>query len=63
MIMARSAKEVGTRDRPDERRQFLTYMKPDLIKNLKVAAMEEERAAYELIEDAVTAFLKERKRK
>jgi hypothetical protein len=61
--MAKPTKEIGTRGRPDERRQFLTYMKPDLIRTLKVAAMEEERAAYELIEDAVTAFLKDRKRK
>jgi hypothetical protein len=61
--MAKPTKEGATRDRADERRQFLTYMKPELIRNLKIAAMEEERAAYELIEEAVTAFLKERRRK
>lgn len=61
--MVKSAKtSSGDRDRGDKRRQFLTYMRPELIRMLKVSAMEDDRPAYELVEEAVEAFLKERRR-
>jgi hypothetical protein len=50
------------KDQP-ERRQFLSYMRPDLIISLKLAAIEDGRPAYELAEEAVDAYLKARKPK
>jgi hypothetical protein len=52
----------GDRGRPDERRQLLTYMREDLIRMLKGAAAEQGRPAYEVVEEAVEAYLKARKR-
>lgn len=64
LVSKRSAKPApGLGKAPVERRQFLSYMKPDLIIELKTAAMEDERPAYELVEDAVAAYLKARKTK
>ena len=48
--------------RGDGRRQFLTYLSPDLIKELKRAALDEDRPAYELAEEAIRDFLKKAKR-
>jgi hypothetical protein len=53
----------GDRDRPDQRRQVLFYMRPELIKALKIAATEDETTAYELAERAVETLLKARKRR
>jgi hypothetical protein len=44
------------------RRQLLIYMSPDLIKELKRAALDEDRPAYELAEEAILDWLKRRKR-
>jgi hypothetical protein len=44
--------------RDDGRKQFLTYMRTDLIKEVKKAALDQERNAYELVEDAVEEYLK-----
>ena len=55
------------RSRPDGRRALLVYLRPDVIKRLKVAALDEDRPAYELTEQAVSEWLvnrdKGRKRK
>jgi predicted transcriptional regulator len=40
----------------------LTYLSPDLIKELKRAALDEDRPAYELAEEAIRDFLKKAKR-
>jgi hypothetical protein len=56
-------KKIGDRGRADERRQILLYLRPDLITSLKIAAMEQGEKAYELAEQAIEAFLKDRKRK
>lgn len=47
--------------RPDGRRPLTTYMRPEVIKNLKMAALEEDRNAYEIVEEAVEEWLKTRK--
>ena len=44
--------------REDGRKQFLTYMRADLIKEVKKAALDQERNAYELVEDAVEQYLR-----
>jgi hypothetical protein len=45
------------RIRADGRRALLVYFRPDLIKRLKVAALDEDRTAYELAEEAVSGWL------
>jgi hypothetical protein len=52
----------AARMRDDGRRQFLMYAAPDLIKELKRAALDEDRPAYELAEEAVRDWLKRRNR-
>lgn len=61
--MAKSAKQGRTPTRPDGRRALTTYMFPDDIKNLKMAAIEDNRNAYEIVEEAVGEWLKRRKTK
>lgn len=46
------------RARPDGRRQLLVYIQPTIIKDLKKAAIELERNAYEITEDALSDWLK-----
>jgi hypothetical protein len=53
---------TGDRKREDKRRQLLIYMRPEMIRMLKISAMEDCRPAYELVEEAVEVFLKARKR-
>ena len=64
--MKRQAKG-DVRNRPDGRRALLVYLRPDLIKRLKIAALDEDRPAYELTEEALSDWLagrqKERKRR
>jgi hypothetical protein len=38
-------------------------MFPDTIKNLKITALEEDRNAYEIVEEAVLEWLSRRKKK
>jgi hypothetical protein len=60
--MAKSREDTpSTRARSDGRRQLLLYMSPELIRELKRAAIDAERPAYELAEEAITEFLKGRK--
>lgn len=51
------AEKTATPPRPDGRRQFLTVMDPAVIRELKKVALDEGRAAYEVVEDAVKAYL------
>jgi hypothetical protein len=53
----------AARARSDGRRQLLIYLNPDLIKELKRAALDEDKAAYELAEEAILEWLKRRRRK
>lgn len=45
----------------DKRRQFLATMDPETIKNLKLAAIEDETTASEILEKAVVDWLAKRK--
>jgi hypothetical protein len=45
------------RTRADGRKSLLVYLHPDLIKDLKKAALDEDRTAYEITEEAVAAWL------
>lgn len=46
-----------TRTRADGRKSLLVYLHPDVIKELKKAALDENRPAYEITEEAVSAWL------
>jgi hypothetical protein len=52
-----------SRVREDGRRQVLLYMKPELIRALKRAALDEDVPAYQLAEDAIAEFLKNHRMK
>jgi hypothetical protein len=56
-------KQPGDRGRDDERLQILLYMKPDVIRALKVAAIEEGCTAFELTERAVKEYLARKKQR
>lgn len=43
--------------RADGRRPLLVYLDPDVIKRLKKAALDEDRTAYEITEEAVREWL------
>jgi hypothetical protein len=61
--MPKAAKRTKTPARPDGRRALTTYMLPDTIKNLKMTALEEDRNAYEIVEEAVLEWLSRHKKK
>jgi hypothetical protein len=44
--------------RADGRRTLLVYLESELIKDLKRAALDEERNVYEIVEDAARDWLK-----
>lgn len=46
-----------------ERRQFLTMMTPAVIRDIKDAAMEDGRPAWEVMEEAAQQWLDRRKRR
>jgi hypothetical protein len=54
-----------SRKRTDGRRQLLVYLMPDVIRDLKVAALTDpdERPAYELAEEAIKQWLDRRRGK
>lgn len=62
--MAKPPKEEASaaRMRGDGRRQLLIYLLPGLIKELKRAALDEDKPAYMLAEEAILDWLKRRKR-
>jgi hypothetical protein len=43
--------------RRDGRRAFLSYVDPEIIKSLKVAALQREVPAYEIVEAALQEWL------
>jgi hypothetical protein len=62
--VAKSREEASAaRTRSDGRRQLLIYLDPELIRDLKRAAIDEDRPAYELAEEAIREWLRTRKRK
>jgi hypothetical protein len=48
--------------RSDGRRATTMYLKPEVTAALKRAAIDEERSGYEIVEEAVMAYLKKPKR-
>jgi hypothetical protein len=60
--MARTHRStIPTRARADGRKSLLVYLRPDIIKELKKAALDEDRTAYEITEEAISAWLAARK--
>jgi hypothetical protein len=51
------------RSRADGRKSFLAYLDADLIKELKKAALDDDRNAYEIVEEAVINWLARRGKK
>jgi hypothetical protein len=49
--------------RGDKKRQFLATMDPELIKSIKLAAIEDETSASEILEEAAQQWLARRKNK
>jgi hypothetical protein len=58
--MATKGVERMTRARPDGRRPLMVYLDPGVIKELKKAALDEDRTAYEITEEAVREWLLKR---
>jgi hypothetical protein len=60
--MARTpSSNTPARTRADGRKSLLVYLRPDIIKELKKAALDEDRTAYEITEEAISAWLASRK--
>lgn len=55
--MAPRAAQPRTRSRPDGRKSFLVYLPQDIIRRLKIAALDEARPAYLITEEAVRDYL------
>jgi hypothetical protein len=51
-------RKQGLSTRPDGRRALLLYFKPEITVQLKRAALESSRPAYELAEEAIQLWLK-----
>lgn len=58
--MNKSRSRAEGRKRADGRRALLVYLRPGVIKRLKMAALEQDRPAYELTEKAVCEWLADR---
>jgi hypothetical protein len=57
--MAKQAKRTEAhRGRSDGRKPFLAYLPRDVIRDLKVIAIQEDRHAYLVTEDAIRSYLK-----
>ena len=54
---------TASRRREDGRKQLLVYLPPDLIKDLKKAGLDDDRNAYEIVEEAAREWLVRRSRK
>jgi hypothetical protein len=61
-VQAPKKKASKARKRPDKRSQLLIYMNPDLVRQLKLAALAKGRPAYELAEEAIEEWLKSHQR-
>jgi hypothetical protein len=49
--------------RADGRKSLLVYLQPELIKDLKKAALDDERNAYEIVEEAIREWLPRRSKR
>jgi hypothetical protein len=59
--MPRGKKDEPVAGRPDKRKATSMYLMPHILDALKKAAIDEKRNAYEIVEDAVVAYLKKAK--
>lgn len=57
MVSKKPASKTTQRARTDGRRPMLVYLRPDIIKQLKRAALDEDRPAYEITEEALREWL------
>lgn len=57
----KKAKKDEPPGRPDGRKATSMYLMPQILDALKKAAIDEKRNAYEIVEDAVLAYLKKTK--
>ena len=57
MALKKSRSKTATRTRADGRRPLLVYLDQDVIKQLKKVALDEDRPAYEITEEAVRKWL------
>ena len=62
-MVKRTAVTSTNRTRSDGRKSLLVYLRHDLIRKLKMAALDEERPAYEITEEAVSQWLERRGRR
>jgi hypothetical protein len=61
MVEKKKAQKRGRRTAVGDRRQFLTMMSPEIIKLIKLAALESDRAAWDIMEEAAVQWLERRK--
>uniref|UniRef100_A0A7Z0QEC3 Uncharacterized protein n=1 Tax=Bradyrhizobium barranii subsp. barranii TaxID=2823807 RepID=A0A7Z0QEC3_9BRAD len=61
MIEKKKPAKRGRRSPLGDRRQFLTMMDPDVIKAIKKAALEDDRAAWDVMEEAARQWIERRK--
>lgn len=52
-----------SRERSDGRRTLLVYLDPAIIKDLKMAALDDDCNVYEIVEEAARDWLKKRNSK
>ena len=57
MAQKKHGSKTATRIRADGRRSLLVYLDQDVIKQLKKVALDEDRTAYEITEEAVRKWL------
>jgi hypothetical protein len=57
MASIKPKSKTATRTRTDGRRPLLVYLHHEVIKQLKKVALDEERPAYEITEEAVREWL------
>lgn len=55
--------KTSVRTRSDGRRSLLVYLDADLIKVLKKTALDKDKNAYEIVEDAVRDWLRKHSRR
>ena len=55
--MTKSPQKTLGRVRADGRKSLLVYLHQEVIKNLKIAALDEDRPAYEIAEEAISEWL------
>jgi hypothetical protein len=56
-----SQQTTPRRARSDGRKSLLVYLPPEVIKDLKVAALREDRYAYLITEDAIRSYLRDKR--